>query len=166
MSRSGYSDDCENVALYRQAVERAIRGRRGQALLRDLAKAMDAMPVKRLAAYSLHDNASGEFCTLGVLGQARGMDLAKLEDQEPDVVGDAFGIARSMAAEIVYMNDEAENDAKPGRYVEIAGPMRDFHPFWEYHERYRNIPEDDPESHRWKRMRAWVAENLSEAQHG
>lgn len=165
MSRSGYSDECENIALYRQAVQRSLDGRRGQSFLRELAQAMDAMPVKRLAADSLTTR-EGEFCTLGVVGHARGLDLPKLEGQEPDVVGDAFGISRSMAAEIVYMNDEAENDAKPGRYVEIAGPMRDFHPHWEVHERYRNIPEDDPEAHRWKRMRAWVAENLREVKHG
>ncbi len=160
MSRSGYSDDCENIVLYRRAVDNALAGRRGQAFLRDLAAALDAMPIKRLAANSLQDSASGEFCTLGVLGHARGMNLAKLEDQEPDVVGDAFGIACSMAAEIVYMNDEAVNDAKPGRYVEIVGPMRDFYPHCEQHERYCNVPEDDPEAHRWKRMRAWVAENI------
>jgi len=162
MSRSGYSDNCENLALYRRAVDNALAGRRGQAFLRELAAALDAMPVKRLASDSLRDSASGEFCTLGVIGNARGMNLAPLEGQEPDCVGAAFGISRAMAAEIVYMNDEAVNDAKPGRYVELVGPMRDFHPFWERHEVWRCLPEDDPEAHRWKRMRAWVAENIHE----
>lgn len=165
MSRSGYSDDCENIALYRQAVQRSLDGRRGQAFLRELAQAMDAMPVKRLAADSLTTH-EGEFCTLGVVGHARGLDLPKLEGQEPDVVGDAFGISRSMAAEIVYMNDEAENDAKPARYVEIAGSMREHHPHWEHRQRYVREEQDDPEAHRWKRMRAWVAENLREVKHG
>jgi hypothetical protein len=158
MSRSGYSDDCENIWLYRRAVENSLAGRRGQAFLRELAVAMDAMPDKRLAADSL-STAEGEFCTLGVIGHARGIDLHKLEEQEPDVVGDAFGISRAMAAEIVYMNDEAEHDAAPIRLIEICGPMEP----WNYHERYARIPEADPEQHRWKRMRAWVAEQIKEA---
>ena len=165
MSRSGYSDDCENIVLYRRAVDNALAGRRGQAMLRDLLAALDAMPIKRLAADSLTTR-EGEFCTLGVLGHARGLDLGKLEGQEPDVIGHAFGIARSMAAEIVYMNDEAENDAKPARWIEITGPMREFYPIMEHHERYVREPQDDPEAHRWKRMRAWVVENLREVKHG
>lgn len=42
MSRSGYSDDCENIGLWRGAVERAIRGVWGQALLLEMAAALDA----------------------------------------------------------------------------------------------------------------------------
>ncbi len=37
MSRSGYQDDCEGLNLYRGTVRRAIRGKRGQAFLRELA---------------------------------------------------------------------------------------------------------------------------------
>ena len=48
MSRSGYSDDAENVAMWRGQVANATRGRRGQKLLRDMVAALDAMPDKRL----------------------------------------------------------------------------------------------------------------------
>ena len=37
MSRSGYSDDCETMGLWRGAVERAIYGKRGQTFLREMA---------------------------------------------------------------------------------------------------------------------------------
>lgn len=53
MSRSGYVDDCENLELYRATVERSIKGKRGQAFLRELAAAMDAMPEKVLIAEEL-----------------------------------------------------------------------------------------------------------------
>ena len=45
MSRSGYSDDDEDgrLAMWRGAVQSAIRGKRGQAALRELLTALDAM---------------------------------------------------------------------------------------------------------------------------
>ena len=73
MSRSGYTDDPvnpERMALYRQAVRRAIQGKRGQRLLADLVKALDAMPVKRLITGALVDD--GEACALGVVALGRG----------------------------------------------------------------------------------------------
>lgn len=48
MSRSGYSNDGENIAMWRGQVASAIRGKRGQAFLRELVEALDAMPEKRL----------------------------------------------------------------------------------------------------------------------
>ena len=104
MSRSGYSDECENVWLYRHSVKRAIQGKRGQAFLQELATAMDAMPAKRLISDQLE--ADGEFCALGVVGHARGLDMKPLDYECPRAIGNAFGIARSMAAEIEFMNDD------------------------------------------------------------
>ncbi len=48
MSRSGYSDDCDNLQLWRQAVDRAISGKRGQAVLREMLASLEALPQKRL----------------------------------------------------------------------------------------------------------------------
>jgi len=106
MSRSGYSDDCENWSLicWRGAVNSAIKGKRGQAFLAELAHAMDEMPVKRLVADELE--ADGEFCTIGVLGAKRGVDMGVLDPGDREEVGKVFGIAPAMAAEIVFMNDE------------------------------------------------------------
>jgi hypothetical protein len=55
MSRSGYTDDYgddDPLALgrWRSAVNNAIRGKRGQAFLHDLAATLDAMPEKKLSA--------------------------------------------------------------------------------------------------------------------
>jgi hypothetical protein len=107
MSRSNYSDDSDGWALirWRGAVESAIRGKRGQKFLIELAEAMDAMPVKELIAKELRIGNS--FCALGVVGEKRGIDLRKIDPEDSRSVAEQFGIADAMAREIVYMNDEA-----------------------------------------------------------
>jgi hypothetical protein len=104
MSRSGYSDDCENLALYRNAVDRAIRGKRGQAFLREMAAALDAMPVKRLIAGEVVRD-SEHVCAIGSVALARGTDVADLDITDGDAVGATFGVARALACEIAYEND-------------------------------------------------------------
>jgi hypothetical protein len=108
MSRSGYCDDFDDPLIlgrWRGQVASAIRGKRGQALLRDLLASLDAMPSKRLITDEL-ETVDGEFCALGVLGKSRGMDMTNIDPEDPDRVGKEFGIAHQLAAEIVYMNDE------------------------------------------------------------
>ena len=108
MSRSGYSDDCNGWDLirWRGAVTSAIRGKRGRALLLELRDALDAMPEKVLIAHELVD-AAGAFCTLGVLGNARGLDLSEIDPEDSDQVASLFDIAPALAKEIVFENDEA-----------------------------------------------------------
>lgn len=121
MSRSGYNDDgdCDNWATIRWsgALKSAMRGRRGQAFFRDLLAALDAMPVKALIAESLEAN--GEFCTLGALGKARGIDMEPLDPEDPRQVGEAFGIPESLAREVVYKNDEGFYDRE---WIDLVGP--------------------------------------------
>jgi hypothetical protein len=107
MSRSGYSDDCEHLELWRAAVSRAIRGARGQHVLRKMRNALDAMPVKRLIAHEIA-NESGEVCALGSVDPK-----ADVDPSERDDVAAHFGIAPAMAAEIVYVNDEEERWRRP-----------------------------------------------------
>lgn len=138
MSRSGYSEDCDNLMLWRGAVRSAIKGRRGQAFLRELLEALDALPQKRLVADEML-SPTGEVCALGSVGVRRGMDAELLEgltEDAPDDVAKHFGIAYALAAEIVYVNDEAR--------LPYYGPWR---------------PES-PEA-RWQRVRAWVVEHLA-----
>ncbi len=140
MSRSGYVDDIDNwqQIKWRGQVASAIRGKRGQKLLTDLLAALDAMPEKSLIAHEL-ETKDGEVCALGALAKVRGIDMQKLDPEEPEEVATAFGIAPQLAREIVYMNDEyfdgAWNDSTK-RYDDIT-------------------PEE-----RWKRMRAWVAAQI------
>lgn len=159
VSRSGYTDDCENLAMWRGAVRSAIRGKRGQALLKELAAALDAMPEKALAADSLV-TADGAFCTLGVLGAARDIDLEAIDPEDPDQVAQAFGIAPAMAQEIVYENDERDDDHE-WVTAEVCGPVRPHWPEYGRHERSCNVPVEDGPARRWKRMRKWVAARIT-----
>lgn len=144
MSRSGYSDDLEpwDLIRWRGAVKSAIRGKRGQAMLRELLAALDAMPVKELITEDLVD-ADGCYCTLGALGAARGMDLASIDAEDPHSVAEAFGIPRALAAEIEYENDET-----PCYPIGGGGWAR------------------ETPAQRWVRMRAWVAKHLKDESPG
>lgn len=169
MSRSGYTDDDGDDPLahgrWRAAVRSSLQGKRGQALLKELADALDAMPDKRLYPGSFA-TAEGEFCTLGVLGAKRGTkmdDLGDEDDCDPGFVANRFGIAPAMAAEIMYMNDEYAVDVWKWVDVEICGPMPPYH-FQPYghkkHHRSVRVPNDNHPQERWQRMRDWVATNL------
>lgn len=135
MSRSNYTDGLDDniLNLYRASVDRALNGKRGQAFLRELAAAMDAMPEKILISGELIDE-DGDCCAIGAVCLARGMDasaIASIDYDDPDCVAKAVGIARSMAAEIEYLNDE-----------------------------YFCPPQEPPE-HRWQRMRNWVDSKIT-----
>lgn len=153
MSRSGYSDDCDGWALirWRGAVKAAIHGKRGQRLLRELAEALDAMPIKELIPDELQTS-SGEFCALGVLGAARGLALNDIDPDDREGVAKTFNIAPALVAEIVYVNDEYHEYW--GRWQRGAAP--------------RTLEEMAAEEkagreRRWRTVRAWVAEQLKPA---
>lgn len=132
MNRSGYTEDCEGWDLikWRGQVASAIRGKRGQAFLRELLEAMDAMPEKRLIAHELRQ--SGEVCALGSLGAKRGIELEALDPEDYDKLADTFGVAHQVIQELEFMNDEA----------------------------WFGFGENENPEHRWQRMRDWTASKL------
>lgn len=177
MSRHGlHEDDGDNPlehGRWRGAVMSAIRGKRGQAFLRELADALDAMPVKELVAGELQDD-DGCHCALGVIGQRRGLDMAGMDVDDYDALADALKVNAKIAQEIMWENDETFCDWE---YVDvvICGPMPPYH-FFPYghkrHERSVRVTRPDAAHQRWKHMRAWVAKQLAttstsqENQHG
>jgi hypothetical protein len=126
MSRSGYVDDVDDAwanIMWRGAVASALRGKRGQDFLKEMLSDLDAMPVKRLIANELvePDTVScshwGSFeydsvCAIGAVGKARGVDMGTIDPEDYQKVASQFGIARAMAQEILWVNDEA------GRWLE------------------------------------------------
>lgn len=139
MSRSGYTDDTDDNwqhIMWRGRVASSIRGKRGQALLRDLLVALDAMPDKKLFPNNF-STAVGEYCTLGVLGAARGTKMDDLGDAEDGcnvrLVGERFGVAAPLVQEIMFMNDE-------GIYFQdTLSPQK-----------------------RWEFMREWISKQIKE----
>lgn len=109
MSRSGYSDDGDfdqwEHIKWRGQVASAFRGRRGQDFFRDLLKALDDMPEKRLIAEELQQP-DGAVCTIGALGAARGVEMEKLHVEDYEGIAAAFGVARQVVQEVEWMNDE------------------------------------------------------------
>lgn len=75
----GEGDETNPVHLIMHTwVQRAIKGKRGQRLLHDLADALDAMPEKRLVRHSFACESG--VCPMGALGRARGVDMSYLEE--------------------------------------------------------------------------------------
>jgi hypothetical protein len=119
MSRSGYSEDFDasDIAMWRGQVASAIRGKRGQVFFRDLVAALDALSDKRLIAGILQtsptdelsptENYTPNFCAIGSVGLARGLDMSDLDPDNTQRIADIFNIAHQLAAEIVFENDEA-----------------------------------------------------------
>jgi hypothetical protein len=142
MSRSGYIDDFDDdlaLGRWRGVVASAIRGKRGQALLKDMLAALDAMPEKALVIGELQTT-DGDVCALGALGKVRGIDMVKIDPEYPAQVAAAFDIAEPLAQEIVFMNDEYFADR------------------WDQQLR-KSVPMTDEE--RWVSMRAWVASKVA-----
>lgn len=137
MSRSGLSEcdgeDQWGFIRYRGQVASAIRGKRGQAFLKELRAALLTMPKKELLKAGF--SRGGEVCALGSVALRRklkagvGMETAlkQVEEEFPKGddayscagdVCDKFGIAQALAAEIMWENDsEYGSDRSPkGRW--------------------------------------------------
>lgn len=120
MSRSGYTDENDDnwsLICWRGAVTSAIRGARGQALLREMLEALDAMPTKRLISGELEKD--GEHCALGAVGAKRGMDMSDIDPDEYEQVASRFGIAEALAREIEYINDDWAHETPERRWVRV-----------------------------------------------
>lgn len=132
MSRSGYSDDCEQWSLicWRGAVASAIRGRRGQAFLREMLSALDALPEHKLIENKLVET-DGAVCALGALAKAREMNVSEIDPEDHETVAGKFDVAHALACEVMFENDEG------------AG-------YWS---------EETPEQ-RFARMRRWVESQI------
>ena len=120
MSRSGYCDDGEDVLAlgrWRAQVASSIRGKRGQAFLRELIDALDALPEKRLIAHDLESE--GNVCAIGSVGVKRGVDMSKLAPDDAGPIAATFGIAEQLVREIEYLNDEGYHDTPEQRWSEM-----------------------------------------------
>jgi hypothetical protein len=151
MSRSGYNEDGDgdnwSLICWRGAVNSAIKGKRGQAMLRDLLAALDAMPDKRLVAGDLE--VDGQFCALGVLGQARNLTLASIDTYDWGALGTNFNVAEALAREIMWINDES---VRTHEYVATGEP---------YTNEWKRVEVTNAPLRRWEIVREWVENNIT-----
>jgi hypothetical protein len=105
------------------ALRSAIRGRRGQQLLRDLVAGLDALPEPELAAGSLEDPESGCVCALGAVRLQRGPHAVPLSHDltDPDVdwrdLAEPFNISEALAHAVIAANEfrDKRNDEQSRR---------------------------------------------------
>ncbi len=159
MSRFGDGDDegTMPIELFRANVDRALKGKRGQKALRELRRALLALPEPRLIKGALcdvhyddddHPQAAG-FCAIGALAylkrQEKGEKTEEIlealkQDPEDDCMneletieeGERQGLVNCLAYEFAWTNDEG------------LGQWKD---------------EITPEE-RFQRMLAWIDERL------
>ena len=135
MNRSGYivQDNFWDYVRWRGAVASALRGRRGQAFLREMLAALDAIPEKVLVAEAFV-TADGHCCAMGAVAKARGIDGSTIDPEDTETVAKTLGLAEAMVRELAYLND--------GDNI-----------LWV---RRSETPEE-----RWVRMRAWVVSAIN-----
>ncbi len=155
MSRSGYHEDGDDqwgMIRYRGMVASATRGKRGQALLRDILIGMNGMTVKQLIAHELEEP-DGAVCAIGAAGKVRGVDMSSLDPEDADSVAGKFNVSDCLAREIVYENDES---GWSGEYEFIDRIDR-----WGRRDIYRRMRKETPER-RFNRMRKWVRSQIQD----
>lgn len=147
MGRSGYYDDFDDengaLAMYRGQVASATRGRRGQALLKDILIALNGMKVKRLIRDDL-ERMDGSVCAIGAAGKLRGVDMSGLDPEDAEGVASRFNVADCLAREIVWENDECD--------LTHEIEWRDGKRCWR-----KETPEE-----RFDRMRKWVRHHIKD----
>ena len=120
MSRSGYFYDFEPLlhGRWRGQVASTIRGKRGQAFLREMLAALDALPQKRLISDHLEMSVDGDVCAIGAVGRARDFDMSTIDPDDSYQVAGAFGITRVLACEIAEVNDW-DLETSEARYARV-----------------------------------------------
>jgi hypothetical protein len=125
MSRSCYSEDYGDeypgqLDLFRANVQRSIRGKQGQARLRELRDALLSMPVKAL--YDDLWRSGDQVCALGAWAARFSPSVAVSNDADDHDIATALGDVgwpRLVVLEAVYLNDDREFE-----YVKAEGPPR------------------------------------------
>ena len=134
MSRDGYidSDNEWEILRWRGQVLGAIRGQRGQAFLKDLIAALDALPTKRLIAEDLVAPGGGEFCALGAVCQARGISPWSIDPDDYDGLSVSLNIPAPLAREVMFENDEWSATSPEDRWQHMRS--------WAVHNLKRDMP--------------------------
>lgn len=141
MSRIEYNEDGDWLQWGRwsAAAKKAIGGKRGQALLRELEAALLALPNKRLIAGDFTEN--GEVCALGALAVKRktdsgtdrlrachevGEEFANIYD-DSQAVAEHLSMTHTLAWEVMEKNDNNRfYSSTPGqRYEGVLAWVRE-----------------------------------------
>ena len=108
MSRSGYTDDWDGdnwqMIMANGAYQKAVKGKRGQAFLREALAVLEAMETKELVEDTLQED--GAYCVLGAVGAARGLNLDEINTNNYPQLSQVFNISKTLARQLMHENDE------------------------------------------------------------
>lgn len=109
MTRSGYAESDDDVDdayadEWSRKVVAAMHSPDGQAFLREMAAALDALPERWLIECRLIDE-EGDCCAIGAVCRARGIDTEGMDDDGVEYIAERLGVPWPLAAEIVNEND-------------------------------------------------------------
>ena len=105
--RINYSEDEDSpgqFGLWQANCRRSIKGKAGQAALRELEQALLTQPEKRLISDE-SQNAEGEVCAIGALAKYRGIEKTEADPEDMEEVGIELGMPRLVARKVVCLND-------------------------------------------------------------
>lgn len=108
MSRVLYNEDNIWAGIrWAGAAKKAIYGKKGQALLRELEAALLALPEPKLIDDEFATS-EGDVCALGALAKARGFDANDMVywEVEPETAQAKLGMTFTLAWEIISQNDD------------------------------------------------------------
>jgi hypothetical protein len=148
--------------LWQANCQRSLRGKAGQAALRELEAALLALPEKRLIAGRLQDG-DGQVCALGALARYKNHTMpisydedawweGEDEDGSMEDFGVELGMPRLVAWKVVELNDVQID----GHCVAAAGPSRPGR-----REPFAFVPFTPEE--RYDKVLAWVRRQIVEA---
>ncbi len=121
--RLSYSEEEDypgQFGLWQGNCKRSLKGKDGQAELKELRAALLALPEKRLIHGSLID-ADGEVCAVGAYARYKGLNLSKFDpESDTDDVGIEAGMPKLVAWKVVEMNDmELDTETPEKRYEKM-----------------------------------------------
>lgn len=138
-----YEEDFPNqAALWRANVERAIKGKRGQAFLKELEEALLALPEKKLIEGRVCE--MGKVCAMGALALKRRMSTGEKIEDALRWLGDEapmesyayetaafmekhFKVLQCLSFEVAYTNDERrqKDPTEEARYEKVLAWVRE-----------------------------------------
>lgn len=105
--------DSAQEFFFRSSLERAIKAKSGQRILREMAEILLAMPERKLA-YGAIATEAGEVCAVGAYARAKGADLTPYVDCDDDYgqgtisLGRKVGMLKPLAEQLAWLNDYYE----------------------------------------------------------
>lgn len=115
------------------------------------------MPVKELCKNNLVSQ-DGQYCTLGILGDYRGLNVKIVDPDDRELIATLFDISEQLAAEIMWYNDE-HIESRKCEAVEICGPLL---PYYPENKRFIDVwsANENESKERWQYMRDWVSSKI------